>query len=320
MHGFIGRARELLAIERAFRSHGVVALHGWGGAGKTALSAEAARWFTRTGLFQAAVFVSFEFCQSADWVLAQIGRALVEDNFNVGQGDPAARIGAALAQTPALLIFDNFESALGPTAQLPPADLRRVLDAAKGWFQAPRTSAVRDTAQVRRASRLLITTRDMDFGDAAFAPGQLAAHHELKSLARADALDLAAEILQNNGLDKTAVPRADLEALLDKLSGHPLSLELVLPRLREHSAAELCTEFDGLLSQFRAGAGEGRNESLEVSLEFSLRRLSPARVASQGASDVRGVSGERAGDSAVAADDCGGRRSVQRKRRRPAAT
>jgi hypothetical protein len=269
-HGFIGRARELLAIERRFRDHGIVVLHGWGGVGKTALSAEAARWLTRTGFVRSAVFVSFEHCQSAEYALAEVGRALVEENFNVGQaaGDPVARVSAALRQGdgaamfPALIIFDNFESALGEHALLSAEDLRRVLDAAKAWAKA--------------GARVLITTRDVTFGDAALAPGKLTAHHELTGLSAPDALALAAEILENHGIDRAQIEREGLQRLLAALHGHPLSLELVLPHLRDHTPAQLCDEFGALLAEFRSGKGEQRNESLLVSLDFSLRRLDDA--------------------------------------------
>ena len=63
-YGFHGRARELLALERAFAGRSIVVLHGFGGQGKTALAAHAAAWLTRTGLFERAAFVSFE--QGAD--------------------------------------------------------------------------------------------------------------------------------------------------------------------------------------------------------------------------------------------------------------
>jgi tetratricopeptide (TPR) repeat protein len=264
LHGFVGRARELLALERAFRGHGLVVLHGWGGVGKTALAAEAARWFTRTGLFRDAAFVSFEHCHSADYALAEVGRALVEPNFNVGgaAGDAAARVAGALRARPALIVFDNFESALGRDALLGAEDLRAVLDAARAWAGVD-------------GSRVLITSRDVTFGDAALAPGQLAAHLELGGLAAPDALLLAAEILKNHGVDREGVPRDGLERLLALLGAHPLSLELVLPQLRRYTAAQLAGEFGALLAEFRRGRGETRGESLLISLEMSLCRLGP---------------------------------------------
>jgi len=53
-------------------------------------------------------------------------------------------------------------------------------------------------------------------------------------------------------------------------------LNLALPHLRHHSPAELAARFEELLPGFTAGAAKERNESLQVSLEFSLRRLGEA--------------------------------------------
>src|SRR5262249_17601144 len=50
LYSFHGRARELYALERAFRTDRAILLHAMGGMGKTALAREAGDWLTRTGL------------------------------------------------------------------------------------------------------------------------------------------------------------------------------------------------------------------------------------------------------------------------------
>ena len=45
-------------------------------------------------------------------------------------------------------------------------------------------------------------------------------------MARDDALDLAAKMLDDCGIDRAAIRRQDLEELIDLLGGHPLSLYL----------------------------------------------------------------------------------------------
>ena len=52
-HGFHGRARELLHLQRTLAEKPIVVVHGYGGQGKTTLAAHAARWFTRTHVFRA---------------------------------------------------------------------------------------------------------------------------------------------------------------------------------------------------------------------------------------------------------------------------
>ena len=83
-------------------------------------------------------------------------------------------------------------------------------------------------------------------------------------------------VLADRGIERAAMAREPLARLMDFLGGHPLSLYLVLPHLARHTPDELIAEFDTLLPGFTAGAAKERNESLTVSLEFSLRRLTPA--------------------------------------------
>ena len=271
LHGFHGRARELLRLERAFAEHPIVILHGFGGIGKTALAAEAGRWFQRTGRFSGgAAFVSFEGGGSLQQLCSWVGQTISRDpNFAIGAGDPVARIAEMLRAAPALVILDNFESVLGREPLMPAEELRAVLDAVWLWGQGDTGTR----GQGEKASRILITTRDTSFNDARFAPSKNCAHIELGGLARDDALDLAAATLNDYGIDRAAIRRQDLEELIDLLGGHPLSLYLILPRLREHSPKEICARLAELLPGFTTGAAKARNESLQVSLDYSLTRL-----------------------------------------------
>src|SRR5437667_4409839 len=73
-HGFSGRTRELLQIERWLMRGKLIVIHGFGGIGKTALAREAADWLTRTGMYQGACFVSFEGGRcNANGLLSQLG-------------------------------------------------------------------------------------------------------------------------------------------------------------------------------------------------------------------------------------------------------
>ena len=284
LHGFHGRAREMLALERAFAARPIVVLHGFGGMGKTALAAEAGRWFHRTGRFPGgAAFVSFEHGGSLSQLCSWAGQAISRDpNFVLGEGDPVQRIADLLAERPGLVILDNFESVLGREPLMPAEEVRAVLDAVWLWSGGAGGNGsvgVRERGSVGvwgRGSRVLITTRDTSFDDPRFAPSKGCAHVELGGLAADDALALAAAVLADHGIDRTTVARGDLLALMDRLGGHPLSLYLVLPQLRRHTAAELSARFEELLPGFTAGKAKERNESLAVSLEFSLRRLGDA--------------------------------------------
>jgi len=299
-HGFHGRAREMLKLERAFAEHHVIVLHGFGGLGKTALATEAGRWFTRTGRFPGgAAFISFESGGSLHQLCSWVGQAVSGDpDFMARDGDPVQRVAALLQERPALVILDNFESVLGRNPLMPPDEVKAVLDAVWLWSQpSPPTPLPKgegsfsppgrgqgwvsprplgEGSGVRAKTNILITTRDTNFNDARFAPSQRCKLMELGGLAERDALDLAAAVLSDYGLDRGAFSRKALVELMELLGGHPLSLYLALPQLRYYRPAELAARFEELLPGFSTGAAKERNESLLVSLEFSLRRLGEA--------------------------------------------
>jgi hypothetical protein len=75
-YGFSGRAYELLQIERFLLRNQLVVIHGFGGVGKTALVRETADWLTRTKMYDAASFVSFEHGGDAATLLSALGTFL----------------------------------------------------------------------------------------------------------------------------------------------------------------------------------------------------------------------------------------------------
>jgi hypothetical protein len=289
LHGFHGRAGELLRLERLLADHAVVVLHGYGGQGKTALASEAARWLHRTGRFPGgAAFIAFERGGGAELVLSWTRQALLGDDFATVE-----QVADSLRRRPGLVIFDNFESVLAHgDAPLADADLRSVLDLAWRW------AGGNDRTLDPNGPRVLITTRDVDFRDARLAPSQRCAHVQLGGLGRGEALELGRAVLADRGIDHAKIDREGLSRLMELLGGHPLSLNLVLPRLAEQTPAALVADFDALLPGFTTGAAKERNESLAVSLEFSLRRLGEA---SRAALPDLGVFAAGAFDHAVTA-------------------
>jgi len=272
-HGFHGRARELLNLERAFADHHIVVLHGYGGQGKTALATHAAQWFTRTGLFERAMFLSFESGAGLEWAINTLGEALVSDDFrsHTDMNKKIAMLSESLATTPTLIVWDNFESIMAKgDVPLPADELKTLLDAGAQWLGLNDGDERGGGDTVR--SRLLITTRDVSFESQTYQPSKRCKHIPLSGLESADAMELAAEIL--TARDVPRPPRESLARLLNFLGGHPLSIQLVLPALRDTpDVEEMIANFETLLPGFTQGAGVERNESLNVSLRFSLRRL-----------------------------------------------
>jgi hypothetical protein len=75
--GFVGRSRELLALQRLLRHERYAVVRGQGGEGKTALAAEFARWMVRSHQIRRAAFVSVETHSHRLAVLDAIGGQLV---------------------------------------------------------------------------------------------------------------------------------------------------------------------------------------------------------------------------------------------------
>jgi len=130
----------------------------------------------------------------------------------------------------------------------------------------------RDLTQGTPRGRLLITCRPAETG--LDGPQEL----PLAGLARHDALYLLRGACTRKAidLDRPGYGREAIEALLDRLEDHPLSIELVAPHLKALTPATIAAELAERLGQFRDDShAEGRNRSLLASLDFSLRRLSP---------------------------------------------
>ena len=114
-YGFSGRAYELLQIERCLLHGQLVVIHGFGGVGKTALVRETADWLTRTKMYDAASFVSFEHGGDAATLLSALGTFLgvYDGNYNPNETKAAlAKLEPALKQKRTLVIADNLESIL----------------------------------------------------------------------------------------------------------------------------------------------------------------------------------------------------------------
>lgn len=117
-HEFIGRSRELLALERLLHSEPYAVVRGLGGAGKTTLAVELARWLVRVGRFRRAAFVSLEQYTDARTVLDSLGRQLLPDGETRSVAEypdlkqalqPVER---ALLDRPTIIVLDNLESML----------------------------------------------------------------------------------------------------------------------------------------------------------------------------------------------------------------
>ena len=275
-YGFQGRARELLRLERQFRSQRGIVLHAMGGMGKTTLATEAADWWTRSGLFRdGACFVSFEQFTSAERAVQVLGCYVTGDKFNqFPPSEQRKRAVEYMRQHAVLLVWDNYESALPQFNDGSAAIGNPYTDDERSRLAA----LFRDLTTGPGRGAVLVTCRPGDTGLLG------ARRHELHGLARADSLWLLAAVFKQHDLQLSdpRLSRERLDPLLRDLADHPLSLELVGPHLKTLTPEAIREDFGTLLSRFEQQAPKGpdgqpgRNSSLLASLEFSRRHLSPA--------------------------------------------
>lgn len=272
--GFIGRSREMLALQRLLRAGRAryAVIRGQGGEGKTALAAEFARWMVRSRQIRRAAFVSVEMHSNVGAVLDAIGRQLVP-KYSVATFEDLEQailpIERALVEQSTLLVVDNVESILlPPFVERPEAlseDARRELDAILGL--CARLNAKGDT-------RLVFTSRE-----ALSAPFDAERNRrELHRLDREDAVKLVERALNegNTGAGAAADAARDaVEQLVDSVHGHARSLALLAPSLRSRGVEATRASLVELMAEMERKFPGSREQSLFASVELSLRRMSP---------------------------------------------
>jgi tetratricopeptide (TPR) repeat protein len=314
---FVGRDDLLLELDATVRLQKVVVLHGLGGIGKTELAKAFGRWWRDTGGVDQPEWVlwhSFEPGVASfglDGVIAETGMRVFGPEFaRLDDEDRSWALARLLGQRRRLLIWDNFETVRSmpdPTGATAPLDdsecekLKRFLD----------SLAANGNAGVVIVSR---TAEDW------LGPFH---HIEVGGLAPDEAAQHARELLSPYPAAAVQQEQRAFGDLLEWLNGHPMSMQLILPRLNENGPDALLEGLRGTASLPGGDTGGDRNTSMAASITYSLahvsdqtRRLLPgiglfhgianADILS-GISQVRGVPGRFAEisreDWAAALDD-----------------
>jgi tetratricopeptide (TPR) repeat protein len=259
-YGFIGRDYELMRLERAFRRSSVVLLKGMGGVGKTELAVGFARWLQETqGCTGGIFFTSFETGQGLSAVVNAIGRRLGGANFDpLMPEQQEALVVQYLQANPCLLIWDNFE----PVAGFPAGNEPLLSET-----ERRRLTLFLKTLRQGKSWVLMTSRRTESWLDCGY---ELV---ELRGLSKLDAAELAAQILQMVGVERSKLSGEYLK-LLSLLGGHPLSLRVVLPHLKTQTPEHLIESLRLGLDTFAGGEEQGRETSLTVSLDYSFKCLS----------------------------------------------
>ncbi|HRI61079.1 MAG TPA: CHAT domain-containing protein [Saprospiraceae bacterium] len=298
-HGFVGRDRELLCLERLLLRERWAVLIGQGGAGKTTLANEFARWMLCTRRFGRLAFVSFEFLSDTRSALDALGKQLVAPDFSVAtfenEEKAMLRLDRALRDYPTLIVLDNLESVLPevsrkspeksgqaimgmpqseePERDTPATDLRDTIPGV-----APVQEFIAFFQRILESSdrtRLLLTTRErmpapFHRGDREVRLGALAPH---------DALRLIAEVMKTEGIPVPSLNSEDLEAQFGALARtanyHARALTLLTRAIAERrdGLPGLNADLSALMVEMERKHPGDRENSLFASVELSLRRL-----------------------------------------------
>jgi predicted ATPase/DNA-binding NarL/FixJ family response regulator len=250
---FVGRHRELAALQELLGAARLVTLTGVGGAGKTRLALRAANLHAEAAGVDG-MFVSLESVQDARRLPRAVVRAL-------GLADQSARdplhvVVEALRDRPAILVIDNCEHIIDPAAAFIDELLR----------------ALPDLVVLATSRRPL----DLD-GEHILAVPPLSAEAGSGELPEAVSLLVA----RARAADDTFRLRPqDVEAASDlcrALDGLPLAIELAATRLRVLSIEELTGRLSSRFALLRGGSrtSVGRQRTLRAVVDWSYELCTP---------------------------------------------
>jgi tetratricopeptide (TPR) repeat protein len=216
-YGFVGREGPILKMERALhRGAPAILVQGLSGAGKTALARGFLRWLDETGGLDKALWFDFRDIRNALYVINAVGSAVFGGDFAV-LPDRMARLADRLRAARLVMVWDNFESAGNHLTEEDRSRLGAFLDGIRGG----RTKVIITS---RSTEQWLKPEQRMEI----FLGGL---HGEERwEYCEAILLDLGLHVDRNDQM---------LSALMDQLSGHPLAMRAVLPKLEHLTPAQV---------------------------------------------------------------------------------
>ena len=260
---FVGRAREIVGVIRAFdeRDARRVAIYGSGGLGKTELALAVARWYMEREhvgvvLWASASHVEGEYklrdLASLLGIAARVFRLPITEQSLFEDQKQIVR--DFLAVNRGLVMLDNWET-------IEPHHRREIWDFAMSLSEEV---------------RVLVTTRDV-------LPATQARNIELDTLAPNDAAELFINIARNTGYfernpNRSAEEAVALQSICNRLSGYPLAIEVVAGQ----TVSRTLTEIWGDLQRVPKNVLESRDEidgkprGIWSSIDLSYNVLPPS--------------------------------------------
>jgi len=255
---FIGRREELTALAQLLDSRRLVTVVGPGGIGKTALCLRFAESFP---LSQAGPwFADLSRVRVGEPVLPVLADLILDDAGGTGDdADVVARLGAVLADTPALIILDNCEHVMASAVTA----VMRIMSACPGF-------------------RILATSREpLHLPDEwVMTVGPLpVANRDALGSKPGDAVELFVGLLgQARGEEPelSSAQVAEVAELCCALDGIPLCIELAAARARTLSVSDIAASVGRGLAILSGGHREvPRHQAIEATISWSWNLLEP---------------------------------------------
>jgi predicted ATPase/transcriptional regulator with XRE-family HTH domain len=255
---FVGRQQELTALTRLLGRQRLVTVVGPGGIGKTALCLR----FAESHPFPAAGpwFADLSRVRTGEPLLPVLASLILDEAGGTPDDhEIVARLGAALADTPALIIFDNCEHVVASAA----VAVAQVLGACPGV-------------------RILATSREPlhlpDESVMTVEPLPVRAPGDSRQAEQGDAVELFIRLLgQARGEDAIGTElTGEVAGLCRALDGIPLCIELAAARARTLSVRDIAASVGRGLAILSGGRRElPRHRAIEATISWSWNLLEP---------------------------------------------
>jgi tetratricopeptide (TPR) repeat protein len=266
-HKFVGRSRELLALERIFVKKKYASIRGMGGAGKTAIALELAEWLVRAEKFEKAAFVCVENLSTVQYLLNEIAEQLLPDftvEIQTDQKKALQSVKRELDDYATIIIIDNLESILPDPSQK--KDDALIDDKLiKDLFKLCKTFLESENC------RILFTSRERLPNP--FKNNEII----LGALTKTDAIDLVCDILKQNNHEPpkndSGNTAEEIENLVNAVNCHARALVLITNEVATRGVLSATEDVNRIMADLHKRFPDNREKSLYASIELSLRRL-----------------------------------------------
>lgn len=282
-YGFFGRDLDVLRVERLLHPLGGVGgsgggaepllIYGMGGMGKSSLLRELARWWTQTRWIERTFYFGWDTrAWTRQQIMHEIARAMWSradyERIFMSLDEEAQQdlLCKYLRERAWLLILDNLESVRTEVGTAYTASMTtkhslsgEELGKLRAWVDALRGGKTRVLLGSRGREDWLCTTT-----------------YELRGLDAEAASDLAEAVLKKNDVHMHDDDRTNMQRLITLLAGVPLALTVILPNLRQKTAAQVLKELAQGNVALDAGQSEGRDnkdQSILRCIEYSYQQM-----------------------------------------------